>query len=164
MGQFTRDELEEAFAAYQQAAAVAGATGDWAGWADQFTDDATYVEHHYGRFEGREAIREWITETMGTFPGNLMPEFPIDWYVIDEDRGWIVCQVENRMADPGDGSIHQGANITILHYAGDGKWSYEEDVYNPAHFATMVRGWKDAKEAAEAADAADAADAAAPAG
>ena len=68
-----------------------------------------------------------------------MPEFPIDWYVVDEERGWIVCQVENRMEDPGDGSIHQGANITILHYAGAGQWSYEEDVYNPAHFATMVR-------------------------
>ena len=76
-----------------------------------------------------------------------MPEFPIDWYVVDEDRGWIVCQVENRMQDPGDGTIHQGANITILHYAGDGKWSYEEDVYNPAHFATMVKGWLAAKDA-----------------
>jgi ketosteroid isomerase-like protein len=160
MGQFTRDELEGAFAAYQQAAATAGATGDWAAWADQFTEDATYVEHHYGRFEGRDAIRAWITETMGTFPGNLMPEFPIDWYVVDEDKGWIVCQVENRMEDPGDGSIHQGANITILHYAGDGKWSYEEDVYNPAHFASMVKGWKAAKDANDAADTADTAGAA----
>ena len=142
MGQFTRDELEAAIAGYQQASAQAGASGDWSAWADIFTEDATYVEHHYGRFEGREAIRAWITETMGTFPGNLMPEFPIDWYVVDEDRGWIVCQVENRMQDPGDGTIHQGANITILHYAGDGKWSYEEDVYNPAHFVTMLQGWQ----------------------
>ena len=115
---------------------------DWSTWADQFTTDAVYVEHHYGRFEGREAIREWITRTMGTFPGNRMPEFPVDWYVVDEERGWIVCQVENRMEDPGDGSVHQAANVTILHYAGDGKWSYEEDVYNPAHFATMLRGWQ----------------------
>jgi uncharacterized protein (TIGR02246 family) len=150
MGQFTRDELEEAFAAYQQASATAGATGDWSAWADIFTEDATYVEHHYGRFEGREAIRAWITETMGTFPGNRMPEFPIDWYVIDEDKGWVVCQVENRMEDPGDGSVHEGANITILHYAGDGKWSYEEDVYNPMHFATMVKGWNAAVAAVTA--------------
>jgi hypothetical protein len=142
MGQFTRGELEEAFAAYQQAAATAGATGDWSSWADQFTEDATYTEHLYGRFEGREAIRAWITETMGTFPGNRMPEFPVDWYVVDDERGWIVCQVENRMDDPGDGSVHQAANITILHYAGGGKWSHEEDVYNPAHFATMVKGWQ----------------------
>lgn len=141
MGQWTRDELEAAFTAYQARAAEAGRTGDWAAWADQFTDDATYVEHHYGRFEGREAIRSWIAETMSAFPGRDMPEFPIGWYVIDEDRGWVVCQVFNRMADPGDGSIHEADNVTILHYAGDGLWSYEEDVYNPAHFATMVAGW-----------------------
>jgi uncharacterized protein (TIGR02246 family) len=150
MGRFTRDELGEAFAAYQRAAATAGATGDWDVWADLFTDDATYVEHHYGRFEGREAIRAWITETMGTFPGNRMPEFPVDWYVIDEAQGWVVCQVQNRMADPGDGSVHQEANITILHYAGDGRWSYEEDVYNPMHFAEMVKGWSAAVAAVTA--------------
>jgi hypothetical protein len=142
MGQFTRAQLEEAFATFQQAAATAGATGDWSTWADQFTEDATYVEHHYGRFEGREAIRAWITETMGRFPGDRMPDFPVDWHVIDEERGWIVCQLENRMEDPGDGSVHQAANITILHYAGGGKWSYEEDVYNPAHFTRMLQGWQ----------------------
>jgi ketosteroid isomerase-like protein len=142
MGRFTRGELEEAFAAYQRTAATAGATGDWSAWADQFTDDAVYVEHHYGRMEGRAAIRAWITETMGTFPGDRMHEFPVDWYVVDEERGWIVCQLENRMDDPGDGSVHEAANVTILHYAGDGLWSYEEDVYNPAHFATMLQGWQ----------------------
>jgi uncharacterized protein (TIGR02246 family) len=134
---YSRAELEEAFAAYQAAAA----TGDWSAWADLFTEDATYVEHHYGTFHGREAIREWITTTMSEWPGCDMPEFPIDWYVVDEERGWIVCRVLNRMKDPGDGTVHEEANITILHYAGDGKWSYEEDVYNPAHFARMVQGW-----------------------
>lgn len=143
MGTFTRRELEEAFAAYQQAAATAGATGDWSAWADQFTEDATYVEHHYGRFEGREAIRAWITATMGSFPGDRMHVFPVDWHVVDEARGWIVCQLQNRMDDPGDGSVHQEANITILHYAGDRLWSYEEDVYNPANFAKMLGAWQD---------------------
>jgi uncharacterized protein (TIGR02246 family) len=147
MGAFTRDEIERAFADYQAAGATAGRTGDWASWADLFTEDATYVEHHYGRLEGREAIRSWISETMATFPGNRMPLFPIDWYLIDEDRGWVVCQVENRMDDPGDGSVHQASNITILHYAGDGRWSYEEDVYNPAHFVTMLAGWQERVDA-----------------
>jgi hypothetical protein len=41
-----------------------------------------------------------------------MPAFTIDWYVVDEERGWIVCQIENVMDDPGDGSLNQGANIT----------------------------------------------------
>ena len=146
MGRFTRAELEEQFAAYQQRGEHAGATGDWSGWADQFTEDARYVEHAYGRFEGREAIRRWISGTMATFPGSRMPLFPIGWHVVDEDRGWIVCEVFNRMEDPGDGSVHQAANITILHYAGDGQWSYEEDVYNPADLLTMLRGWRQRAE------------------
>ena len=140
---WSRQELEDAFAAYQARAAEAGRSGDWAAWAEQFSPDAVYVERHYGRFEGRDAIRDWITDTMSKFPGSAMPEFPVGWHVIDEERGWIVCQVFNRMVDPGDGSIHQMDNLTVLHYAGDGQWAYEEDVYNPADFEAMVRGWLD---------------------
>ena len=145
---WSRRELEQAFATYQATAAEAGRSGDWNAWADLFTEDAEYIEHLYGTMRGREAIRSWITETMSSYPGNAMPEFPIGWSVIDEERGWVVCQVWNRMADPGDGSVHQAYNVTILKYAGDGRWSYEEDVYNPAHFASMIRGWERSKAGA----------------
>jgi hypothetical protein len=146
MGTWTRGELSAAFEEYQRRAAEAGRTGEWGPWADLFTEDATYIEHHYGTFSGREEILRWITATMAEYPGNAMPEFPIEWSVIDEERGWVVCQVWNRMEDPGDGSIHQEYNITILKYAGDGRWSYEEDVYNPMRFGTMVAGWERAKQ------------------
>ena len=148
MGTWSRDELESAFDHYQELAAEAARTGNWKVWADQFTDDAIYVEHHYGTFTGREAIGEWISSCMSEYPGSAMSEFPIEWYIIDEERGWVVCQVWNRMEDPGDGTTHQEYNFTLLKYAGDGRWSYEEDVYNPMRFGAMVAEWEAAKQAA----------------
>jgi hypothetical protein len=142
VGRWTREELEEAFAHHQSVVRRASATRDWNLFADQFTEDATYVEHVFGTFGGREAIRRWITTTMSTFPGDSMPHFPIEWYIIDEDRGWIVCQIWNRMADPGDGSVHQAYNFSLMKYAGDGLWSYEEDIYNPSHFVEMLKEWQ----------------------
>ncbi len=50
------------------------------------------------------------------------------------------------MVDPGDGSLHQAFNFTLLKYAGGGQWSYEEDIYNPAHFQEMIRGWLDRRK------------------
>ena len=149
MGTWSRAELESAFDNFQKVAAEAGRSGNWVPWANLFTEDATYIEHTYGRFEGREAITNWIT-AMGEYPGNAMPEFPIEWYIIDEERGWVVCHVWNRMEDPGDGSIHQEYNFTLLKYAGDNQWAYEEDIYNPLEFGTMVAAWEEAKKAAEA--------------
>ncbi|MBV8464218.1 MAG: nuclear transport factor 2 family protein [Acidimicrobiales bacterium] len=137
-----RAELEAEFAAYQQRAADAARSGDWTAWVDQFTPDATYVEHHFGTFEGRDAIRDWITKTMADYPGRHMNAFPVEWAILDEERGWVVCQIWNRMADPGDGRIHQEYNLTLLKYAGDGQWSYEEDVYNPLRFGSMVAEWE----------------------
>jgi len=149
MGRWSRDELEEAFSLYQETALKAGTSGDWRAWANLFTEDATYVEHKYGTFGGREAIYNWIQKTMAEPIVRDMRYFPIEWYIIDEDRGWIVAQVWNRMVDPGDGSIHQSHNITILRYAGDMKWSYEEDAYNPEHFGEMIKGWMKRKKKLE---------------
>lgn len=142
---FSRQEIEEAFLRYRERAAAAATSGKWDEWAELFTEDAVYVEHHYGRFEGRDAIRSWINETMAAGLNKDMTSFPVRWYVIDEARGWVVCSVINRMADPGDGSLHDADSWTMLHYAGDGRFSYEEDMYNPNEFAAMISSWSAAR-------------------
>lgn len=141
MGEWSRDELERAHEHYKQTAATAGRTGDWRPWAELFTEDAEYIEHHYGRFHGREAIYDWISKTMAEWPNFEMKEFPHDWCVCDEDRGWWICQIENRFTDPGDGRIYEAYNLTVLKYAGNMQFSSEEDVYNPASFAPVVKAW-----------------------
>ena len=91
MGQYTRAEIETAYAHYRETAKRCGNGGQqWNEWADLFTEDAVYYEHLYGKFEGREAIRTWIQTTMNEFPNNEMTDFPADWYVIDEEKGWVI--------------------------------------------------------------------------
>ncbi|MFF0815355.1 nuclear transport factor 2 family protein [Rhodococcus sp. NPDC003318] len=147
---WSRAELEDAFLGYQRTVEKAKRTGDWNLFADMFTEDAAYIEHAYGTFHGREEIRPWIVRTMGRFPGTHMTAFPALWYTIDEQRGWVICEIDNPMCDPGDGSTHGASNLTILHYAGDGLWSCEEDVYNPMKFLEMARKWCRAAESAGA--------------
>ncbi|HTT86312.1 MAG TPA: nuclear transport factor 2 family protein [Acidimicrobiales bacterium] len=141
MGRWTREELQSAHDRYLAAATEAGRKGDWGPWAEMFSEDAEYIEHHYGRFQGRAAILDWITETMAQWPNSEMTMFPHDWCVCDEERGRWICQIENRFNDPGDGRIYQAANVTILTYAGDMQFSCEEDVYNPMSFAPVVAAW-----------------------
>lgn len=150
MAKFTRQEIEEAFTRYQAAARKGGKTNDWTEWGECFTEDAEYYEHHFGRMKGRTAIVDWLTDTMKQFPNDSMTEFPVDWYMVDEERGWIMMSVINRMDDPGDGTVHEEYNWTLLHYGGNGQFSYEEDMYNPAEFGEMVKGWLKAKKAASA--------------
>lgn len=138
---FTRAEIQSAFNHYVATANEAARTGDWRPWVECFTPEVKYIEHHFGDFHGREALLQWITKTMTVWPFTQMQYFPWDWYTIDEDQGWVVGQIENRFVDPGDGKTYQTANWTRLVYAGDGLFSSEEDVYNPARFGPMVEAW-----------------------
>lgn len=138
---FSAAELDAAFAVFQQTVAEVAVSRDWDRWTDQFTEDAHYVEHAYGTFDGREAIRAWVTKTMTSFPGSHMTEYPSLWHVSDPKTGRVICEIDNPMRDPGDGSIWGATNITILTYAGDGLWSSEEDVYNPMEFGQVTYDW-----------------------
>jgi ketosteroid isomerase-like protein len=134
---YPRDEVERELQAYRERGNKAVATGDWDQWADQFTDDAVYLEHHYGRFEGQDAIRAWINSVMQPFP---TMEFPITWHSIEGNR--VTALIPNVLPDPKGGSEGYAFVVnTILHYAGNGKWSYEEDVYNQREARDVIMQW-----------------------
>jgi hypothetical protein len=141
MGKYTREELEQALAIYNKAVDLASKTGDWSPWAELFTEDADYIEHAYGNFKGREAIRQWIVDVMAPFPHMT---FPQDWVAFDEKNGAILFQCQNRLEHPTDpdGGPFEFPNWTRLTYAGNGKFSCEEDIYNPARDGNrVVGGW-----------------------
>ncbi len=137
MMKFTREELQQALAAYNRARDESSRTGDWSIWAGVFTADAEYIEHAFGEFRGREAIRDWITKVMAPFPHMT---FPQDWVAFDEENGAIVFQCQNRLEHPTEpgGQPFQFPTWTRLVYAGNGLFSSEEDIYNPLRDANRV--------------------------
>ncbi|MGA8846009.1 MAG: nuclear transport factor 2 family protein [Nocardioides sp.] len=141
MTHFAAAEITEAYAALHARVQGYVDAGDWTDFALNFTEDATYVEHAFGTFHGRDAIREWSVSTMTAFPGSVMTGFPLAWQVVDEPTSRLICEVRNLMPDPGDGSVLEQSNLTIMTYAGDGLFSCEEDVYNPMRFLTMSLAW-----------------------
>lgn len=140
---FERAEVEAELHQY----IARGAANDWSAWADQFTEDARYVEHEMGIFHGREEIRAWIVETMASVSGM---SFPVDWYMIDGDRVVLYCW---NVFDPLPGMTgeYKFAVAVVLHYAGNGLWSYEEDIYNAKEAdAVLARFLEDAAAAGHA--------------
>jgi hypothetical protein len=140
-GAFGYAELDEAIRMRWEKVEAMRVSGDWAAYVDDFTDDVEYVEHAFGTMHGKDEVRAWVVKTMSAFPGRVMTGFPIAWKVIDPATGRIVCEIRNPMPDPGDGTVFDEPNITILDYAGDGKWSRQEDVYNPLRFHAMTKQW-----------------------
>jgi predicted SnoaL-like aldol condensation-catalyzing enzyme len=134
---FPREEVEAEFEQYRKRAALAVETGDWDQWAAQFTDDAHYREHHYGYYRSQQEIRDWINSVMQPFP---TMEFPPSYALIDGNR--VSALIPNILPAPEGDDGYYGFDVnTILHYAGNGKWSFEEDVYNPREAEETVQRW-----------------------
>jgi hypothetical protein len=138
---FTRSELAVAFGKFEETVARAAETRDWEAWVSHYTPDVEYVEHAAGTMHGRDEVRTWIQRTMTTYPGSHMVAFPSLWSVIDEPTGRIICELDNPMTDPGDGTVITATNISIVTYAGDGLWCRQEDIYNPLRFLRAGMKW-----------------------
>lgn len=123
MPAFSRDELEQAFRTYWQTGAVGE---DWDAWADLFAEDASYVEHVLGNLEGREAIRNWIKPIMAQY-GEIYTAY--EWHSVDPDAGRVIVYMQNRRDHPSGTGVIDFPGVTILDYAGNGKWKREEDFW-----------------------------------
>src|ERR1700712_1013834 len=139
-------ELKAAYENFRKVSDQSAATADYNGFADLFTEDCVYVEHVFGEMHGREAVRGWIVPLMKAYPNDQMVRYSHDWVLFDEDNGRVVFSARTHMADPGDGKSYSATNWTMIDYAGNGRFSREEDVYNPANFLTLLQSWQTAKD------------------
>ena len=115
-----------------------GDSGDWSAWADLHTVDGTWVEHSLGTFVGREAIRTAIIDVMASAPRSMY--FPVEFAMFEGDR--VVYYPWQCLPDPAGGDeVYRFGCVTILTYGGDGQFSYQEDIYNPAEGNKVFGRW-----------------------
>ena len=138
MAAFDRDELEAAFRTYWRTGAVGE---DWDAWANLFAEDCTYFEHYYGSMQGREAVRAWIKPVMERY-GEIYTAY--EWHTIDVDRGRVIFYMQNRRDDPGGQGTHDFPGVSLLEYAGNGKWKREEDFWAWKQREVAMKSYEDA--------------------
>ena len=122
MSTFSRDEIEREF----QCRVAIQEKDDWKAFGETFTPDAVYVEHHEGTFRGRDNILAWLVPVMDRCRGWT---YPIDWVAIDGNR--VIYHWLNRL--PGrrpNGAFYEWPGISVVEYAGNGQWAFQEDIYN----------------------------------
>ncbi|MBJ22519.1 MAG: hypothetical protein CL933_24175 [Deltaproteobacteria bacterium] len=76
--------------------------------------------------------------------------FVFEFSMIDNDR--VKLYVPNRSANPADsfGEPYQFVALALLHYAGQGQWCYEEDIYNAEESKRIHARFAEAKSAGSA--------------
>ena len=145
MADYSKEEILETLRRYLEVRGriEAGEIG-WDALIEFFTEDATFVDPAWGRVDGREKIREFFVESMEGLEGWT---FPHEWEAVDGNHltiGW-----QNRL--PGrrpDGGYWQAPGVSRMIYAGDGKFSFEQDLLNMVHVFEIMKdsGWKPTKK------------------
>jgi len=137
---FSREEILTAMVKFGEIHERAANGDPGEGIRDVYTEDATFDDPDWGHYEGVDAIRAFLSKSV---IGLEEWEFPMQWMTIDGNR--VIVHWMNRL--PGrrpDGSFYEAPGMTILTYAGDGKFSSEVDIVNMVHVAELIEesGWK----------------------
>jgi limonene-1,2-epoxide hydrolase len=138
---FPRSEVESAVERYVELRArIEQGEATWTDLADLFTDDVVYIDPAWGRVEGIDELRTFLDESMR---GLDDWSFPVEYTAIDGDT--VVVKWTQRL--PGtrpDGRRYEQSGYSTLLYAGNGRFSYEEDLLNMAHVLEDLAdsGWR----------------------
>jgi len=109
----------------------------WDALADFFTEDAVFIDPAWGRVEGRDNIRKFLSESMAGLDDWAFPEL---WTTADGHR--LVTMWAQRIGADADGVKNTQPGLSIMYYAGDGKFCYELDLLNMAHVNEDLRAMK----------------------
>jgi ketosteroid isomerase-like protein len=112
----------------------------WDALAEFFTEDVVYIDQGWGRIEGLENVKKFFVESMTGLEGW---SFPRTFTAVDGNQ--LISGWQNRL--PGrraDGSYYEALGISVLIYAGNGRFSYDEDILNMVHVYELIQesGWQ----------------------
>jgi ketosteroid isomerase-like protein len=141
MGAHGADEVRAAVDAYVDLRErIARGEAGWTDLADLFTDDVVYIDPAWGRIEGIEELRTFLDESMR---GLEDWDFPIEYVAVDGDTVVVKWTQQLPGARP-DGTRWEQSGYSTLVYAGDGRFSYEEDLLNMVHVLEDLKasGWR----------------------
>ena len=132
----SREEIEAAVDTYLSIRnrAIAGEC-EWTELSNVFTEDAEFVDSVWGRHVGLAAVTQFLADSMSGMAGWSFPHY---WQAIDGDR--VVLRWSNVL--PGereDGSKYEVMGVSLLAYAGDGKFCFEEDLYSESNLMATMR-------------------------
>jgi ketosteroid isomerase-like protein len=136
-----RDEVQAAVDAYVEVRRrIEAGDATWIDLAPFFTDDAVYIDPAWGRVVGIEQIRTFFVESM---TGLEDWRFPIRFTAIEGDDVVTVWDQVLPGERPGGGSYAQ-TGVSLLQYAGDGRFCFEEDLLNMSHVLEdlAASGWR----------------------
>jgi len=110
----------------------------WTALEDYFTEDAVFIDPAWGRVEGMADIKEFWVKSM---TGLEDWKFPEVWTQVEGRR--VVTMWMQKMGKRKDGRDWECPGLSVLYYAGDGKFCYEMDLMNMTHVMEVIRdmGW-----------------------
>jgi ketosteroid isomerase-like protein len=135
MANFPEDEIRTAFAGYVDTRnRIDRGEMPWSALEKFFTEDAVFIDPAWGRVEGLDKVREFWMESMA---GLEEWSFPEAWTMVDGNR--VVTMWLQRMGQRPDGTRDEIPGISVLYYAGHGKFCYEMDLLNMAHVMEVMQ-------------------------
>ena len=135
-----RAEIEATIARYQEVRErMDRGDGQWSELAQFFTDDAVFIDPAWGKVEGIAGVTEFLDESM---VGLEDWTFPIEWISIDGDHV-VIKWIQRLPGQRADGSYYDSSGVSLLTYAGNGKFNREEDHLNMLHVYEVIAesGW-----------------------
>jgi len=135
MGNWTEDEIRETFGRYVETRTrIDAGELPWSALEDFFTEDAVFIDPAWGRVEGLDNVREFWMDSMAGLDGW---DFPEAWTMVEGNR--VVSMWLQQMGVGPDGTRDEIPGVSVLYYAGDGKFCYEMDLLNMAHVMEVMQ-------------------------